>query len=119
MILNCIMTNDADITDLQKGNDLTINKTGKGIQGTRYAVTPKLKSTASDVSVSDTLPALDRVGYVMSGPDLISMLTDGVGGDYTALLPSDTAAAPPSKVVNRHKASDDDLETQMSRALKA
>lgn len=89
-ILNTIMQNNLDITDLDKGHDITINRSGKGLT-TRYTVTPQISATSADVSMDDELPALDQIGYLMDFAGMTELLTTGVGGDYVALLPSGSA----------------------------
>ncbi len=117
-ILNIIMSNDQDITDLEAGNDITINRTGKGML-TRYSVTPKMKPTQSDVSGGVEFPQLDRVGYSMSTEDMNKLLTEGVGGDFASLLPSGQAPAALGTGTDDDKeetADADDLEAQMAAA---
>ena len=117
-ILNIIMTNDMDITDLEKGNDVVINRQGKGLT-TRYTVTPKLKATSSDVSAYAELPQLERVGYNMGFDDMMKLLSEGVGGDFAALLPSgDTPAALGKGDDSDADADADDLEEQMRAGIK-
>jgi hypothetical protein len=115
-ILNCIMQNDQDITDLEKGNDITIDRTGKGMT-TRYTVSPKLKSIASDVSGGMEFPQLERVGFNMSYEDMNKLLTDGVGGDFAALLPGEDTPAALGSGDDEASADADDLESQMADAL--
>lgn len=111
-ILDCIMQNDTDITDLESGNDLVINRSGMGLT-TRYTLTPKLKSPPSDVSASVEFPQLDRVGFIMDYSDMTDLLTNGVGGDFAALLPANTST-PILPASDAGSNSDvDDLEAQM------
>lgn len=116
-ILNAIMNNDQDITDLEAGNDLVINRSGKGML-TRYSVNPKFKSTSSDVSGGAEFPQLDRVGFNMSFEDMTKLLTEGVGGDFASALPSGgTPEALGAGPETEAQAADaDDLEAQMAAA---
>lgn len=115
-ILDCIMQNDSDITDLEKGHDLTLGKSGKGLT-TRYTLTPKMKSSASDVSKGQDLPQLDRVGFSMSSEELSKMLAEGAGGDFVAALPSGKKAASLPKDTSSKGGAADDIEAEMSKAL--
>jgi hypothetical protein len=124
-ILNCILKNDQDITDLEHGNDLTIERAGKGLT-TRYTVSPKLKSTQADIPKDTALPQLDRVGFNMGYDDMVKLLSAGVGGAYASAIPSDTQKTllgsgehPSGASGPGSKGSDaDDLEAQMASALR-
>lgn len=111
-ILTIIMDNDQDITDLAKGNDITINKSGAGLT-TRYTVTPKMKPSESDVGADADFPALDRVGYIMDFDAMLSLLTEGKGGDHAALLPG--GSSPSLGAGDEEEVSSaDDLEAEMA-----
>lgn len=112
-ILDAIMDNDQDITSLEAGNDIVIKRTGKGLT-TRYSVSPKMKSTPSDVLGSTELPQLDRVGFLMDFAAMTKLLTDGVGGDFAALLPSGETPAALTSGEGEASADADDLEAQMA-----
>ena len=92
-ILDIIMKNEHDITALADGNDVVITKhANKDKLKTRYSVTAMMKTTASDVGPDAELPELSQVGFVMKFDDMVNLLTEGVGGDYAALLPSGDSA---------------------------
>ncbi len=115
-ILNIVMKNDLDIADLESGHDLVITRVGKGLT-TRYSVTPKVKSSPSDVSGGVELPQLDQVGFLMTFDEMTKLLTNGIGGDFAALLPSN--AAPDALSSDNSRTSSDDADDINASMLQA
>jgi len=119
-IFNTVMNNNLDITDLQKGHNMAINKSGKGIL-TKYTVSPMIASTPCDLEDISKLIQLDKVGYTMSYDEMLDLLTDGVGGEFVSCLPGNQKA--PKALTETtvdvvSEASTDDLEKQMLEAFK-
>lgn len=92
-ILNIVIANDMDITDLSEGNNVVIMKAGKGLQ-TKYTVTPEIKKTKTPgVTATTKLPDLSKVGKVPSFEDMLKALGDGPATSFAGLL---TANAGPT-----------------------
>lgn len=87
-ILNFIMQGKHDITDLNEGNEITIDKRGSGVTGTKYTVTPAFKGGPAELTEDAEFVALDQVGYTMPYEELLNTLSNGVGGDFVDALPS-------------------------------
>ena len=91
-IFSTMKTNELDITDVEEGKDLQITKfPNKDPMKTRYEVTIIIKSPPAPLK-EEKLPNLEEIGQVRSYEELHKLLTEGVGGDFTAdkALPSTT-----------------------------
>jgi len=97
-ILGVIAENQVDITDPFTGHNITLKKTGKALQ-TRYEVVLMVKSTPLEGWSEDVkLPSLDEIGFKQDYNKILETLTEGKGGDFSAMLPSGSAkAALPSR----------------------
>lgn len=88
-IMNLVIANEMDITDLEAGFNLIITKVpNKDPLKTRYTVTPELKKTVAPVAADTKLPDLGNVGKVKSAEDLLKLLTEGPAGSFAGLLSS-------------------------------
>lgn len=84
-IFAVMKTNELDITDLEEGKDIQITKfPNKDPMKTRYEVVLIIKSAAVALGTADKLPDLSLVGQERPYDELKKLLSDGVGGDYTA-----------------------------------
>lgn len=96
-IISMIVENNLDITDLDEGYDITIDKQGSGLT-TKYNVTPNLRATkAPEALRSAKFPNLDKIGYTLSVEDAKRQLAAGPAADYATRflnkqLPSATKA---------------------------
>jgi hypothetical protein len=112
-ILSTIQVNGTDVTDPTEGHDVIIRKTGKGLK-TRYETTIVLKSTTAPTV--ETLTELNLVGFEMGREDLMDLLVQGVGSEFSKLLPSgSTTVGTPSG--SQDKADEGDLKSKMQAAL--
>ncbi len=125
-ILGFINENKVDITDLEEGHDITITKTGSGLQ-TKYEVHPKIKPSVSNVTDVSMIPDLEKVGFVVDSDKLRQLLAENHGSSYPALMSgSSRAIASRSSVVTTEEdimdTEDDDdiddLEAELKRAIR-
>jgi hypothetical protein len=107
--------NELDVTDPDSGHDVVIHKTGKGMTGTRYKVTPIAKPCSSPDFDRDKLPRLNEVGYVMSENEMLALLQSGVGSEFPKYLPKEQGA--PLLSADLDEDDDEDLEAEMRAAL--
>jgi len=112
-ILDKINTNAIDITDLEAGHDLIFNKTSTpgNAMLTKYKVEAKFKPSESAVTKEDTIPDLERVGFVMKEQEMLRLLAGGAGEDYVRANKKSKGA------LTSGETEVDDLETQMRNAL--
>lgn len=84
-IFATMKTNELDITDLEEGKNLAINKfPNKDPRKTRYEVSIIIKSKPVVLPEGTKIPDLSMVNVQKSYDDMRKLLTDGVGGDFTA-----------------------------------
>lgn len=124
-VLGLIVENGSDITDLNKGRNLILTKSGKGML-TKYEITPDFNETAISVS-TEALPDLSKVGRGLSKEDAIKRLSEGKAADYVGLYrrlaapAAQKAALPagvPAWVQESSPSQDDDLEAELKAALR-
>ena len=90
-IMNIVISNEMDITDLEVGHNIVITKIpNKDKLKTRYTVTPDLKKSKAPITAEYQLPDLSRVGKVQSFDDMIKLLSEGPAASFSALLPAST-----------------------------
>ncbi len=117
-VLSTIQVNGIDVTDPEKGHDVIIRKSGKGLK-TRYETNIVIKSPAAPEV--DSLPDLGEVGFDMTEEDLLDLLSGGVGSEFSKLLPATTLVGAPSKSKVEPEADSEpveDLKAKMTAALK-
>lgn len=91
-IFGLIANNGQDITDLEKGRDLTIKKIpNKDRFKTRYEVYPAFESKEFETEGKLQLPELEQVGFKMEYEEMMNLLASGKGGSHA--LPSGSAGA--------------------------
>ncbi len=119
-ILNIVLANEMDITDLSEGYNVVITKQGKGLQ-TKYTVTPELKKTkAPQVTAETKLPDLSKIGKVPSFDDMLKSLGEGPATKFAGLLTAGTGTAQntgDSSWVSGDDAAAGDLASEMRSQL--
>lgn len=92
-IVGIISDNMVDITLPDAGHNLTINKSGKGIN-TEYGVTLIIKPSALKGWTSETkVNDLSQVGFQMEYSKILEILSNGKGKEHAASLSSGASAA--------------------------
>lgn len=117
-IMNLVLANEMDITDLDAGFNLIITKIpNKDPLKTRYTVTPELKKTKAPVSASTKLPDLSKIGKVQSYDDMMKLLSEGPASSFAGLLGS--GSSEPAKGDSSWSADGDgdDLAAEMKSQL--
>ena len=110
-IVTIISENNLDITLPEKGHNLTITKSGKGLN-TEYNVTIMITPTALEGWTPATkVNDLSQVGYVQEYSKILELLSEGKARDFMKGLPSGKAgkALAPAAVLE-----DDDLPESWS-----
>jgi len=78
-IFSVITSNQVDITDRNRGNDIFIDKKPhKDRRKTQYTVSARLKSTESPITEDVELPALDKVGFSADYEFMTNLLEEGI-----------------------------------------
>jgi len=92
-IASMVLSNDMDITDMESGHNVIINKIGnKDPMKTRYGVQPELKKTKAQLPVGFELPDLGQIGRFKNYEDMVKLLASGAGAGAFATLPSAVTA---------------------------
>lgn len=92
-IMNIVIANEMDITDVESGNNVYITKIpNKNPMQTKYTVTPEIKKTKAPITASTKLPDLSKIGKVQSYDDLVKLLGEGPAGSFKS-LPANAGAA--------------------------
>ena len=130
MVFNDIVTavtdGGNDITDLETGNDIILNKIGSGLT-TKYNVTLKVKQTPADVASDTKFPELSNVGVVRPYEKVKAMLAECESAQKLQSL-SGGSSAPALKAgdeddsylnVNTEGVADlDDFEAELQQAAR-
>lgn len=117
-ILSSILNSDIDITDLNAGRNVFITKIpNKDKMKTRYTVNVDLKPTVFELPEGFVLPDLSKISNVRKYEDVMKLLSDGVGSQFSAALPESTT---PSEgyVENAEVDGAEDLAASMRKRLK-
>lgn len=87
-IMDLVINNEMDITDLEAGFNLTITKISnpKNKLNTKYTVTPELKKTKAPITAEYQLPDLSKIGRVQSAEDMLKLLGEGKAASFIGLL---------------------------------
>lgn len=93
-IMNIVIANEMDITDLESGNNVIITKIpNKDPLKTRYTVTPELKKTVAPCGSEVKLPDLSQVGKVKSVEDMLKLLSEGPAASFVGRLSSNAGTS--------------------------
>jgi len=86
-----VLSNELDITDLEAGHNITISKSGDGLN-TKYTVTPEIKPTKLPLPEGFKIPDLSKVGRsFQSVQDMIKVMSEGKAASYVkGVLPANT-----------------------------
>ena len=121
-IMGIITVNNFDITDLAKGNDITITKgLAANKKYTKYTATPMIIPTASIVGPDVELPDLTNVGWVVTADDMVQLLAEGQPSTQSELTSGDSEKALGDGESDTEESTDDDaedLEAKMKAHLK-
>lgn len=119
-LLTSLQANQTDFTDLEKGHDIVIERAGKGLT-TKYTVNPILAPSAAPAF--QELPPLDQVGYTLAPEKLMEVLSNGVGGEFAALLGAggsmDMLTSGDDPQGSADPVEEQDLRKQLSEALRS
>lgn len=121
-VMNLIIVNQLDITDLFSGNNVILTKIpNKDKLKTRYTVAPEIRPTKAPVKEGLEMPDLSRIGKVQSSEDLLKLLGEGPASAFLTRLPSNagkhTADASWTGDATAVSGDDDDLAAQMKAQL--
>lgn len=87
-IMNIIIANELDITNLTEGNNVIITRIpNKNPRLTKYTVTPEIKKTKSSVSPGLELPDLSKIGRAKPYEEVRAMLAESEVASF-GVLPS-------------------------------
>lgn len=109
-ILGFMSENQLNLTDLEKGHDVTLTKLGTGIS-TKYEVLVLAKVSKAPVSKDVVLPDLANVGFAVDNDKLLQILgTNETAMSFSKHLPSGSAAKRLASTVSKPavKATTDD-----------
>lgn len=96
-IMNIVIANEMDITDIESGNNVYITKIpNKNPMQTKYTVTPEIKKTKAPISSGTKLPDLSKIGKVQSYDDMVKLLGEGPAGSFKG-LPANAGASSTAK----------------------
>ena len=127
-IMNVVIANNLDITDVKTGNNIMITKIpNKDPLKTRYTVTAEIKATKAPIPTDYKLPDLSKMGKVNDYATMVKMLGEGPASDFAALLPANagggthTIKEPPNTAWDNKSADagDEDLAASMRKQLDA
>lgn len=122
-IMNMIIVNQMDITDVEAGNNVIITKIpNKDKLKTRYTTSPEIKPTKAPLKEGQELPDLSRVGKIHSAEEMQKLLSEGPASSFVARLPANagaSAATSKSDTADTSWASadDGDLAAEMKKKL--
>ncbi len=108
-ILNVIIENKLDITNPETGHNITITKSGKGLN-TDYSVTPQIAPSKLEGFDHNTkLNDLGVVGFRQDYTELLAKLTAGKGGEFKGTTKAMTAPKGAKAALKAPVEEEDDL----------
>lgn len=123
-IMNIVIANEMDITDIESGNNVYITKIGnaKNPMQTKYTVTPEIKKSSAPVSADTKLPDLSKIGKLQTSAEMLELLGKGPAAEFvTKTLVSDTRKSGKSSKADDTSwagpSGDDDLAAEMRAQL--